>query len=180
MKARQLCKDVLGDAVRRNTPAPGRRSCSERQYGDGRLVGQRQCRCRRVGVVGSASTALEAGAAIAFQSAASHSTRKARTGLSIFFRDSSPSSWNFAFSRPRPLHIRRTRPRSHPAALLPPAARLRSRHRHKDRRHRRSGRRDAGRSEDDGGVRGLILVGFGHCLLELDGGAKGINGAGEL
>ena len=27
---------------------------------------------------------------------------------------------------------------------------------------------------------GLTLIGFGHCLLELDGGAKRINGAGEL
>ena len=34
--------------------------------------------------------------------------------------------------------------------------------------------------EHDGGVLGLIPIGFGHGLLELDGGAKCINGAGEL
>ena len=35
-------------------------------------------------------------------------------------------------------------------------------------------------AEDDGGVRRLIPIGFGHCLLELDCGTECIHGAGEL
>ena len=35
-------------------------------------------------------------------------------------------------------------------------------------------------AEHDGGVLGLIPIGLGHCLLELDGGAQRIDGAGEL
>ena len=35
-------------------------------------------------------------------------------------------------------------------------------------------------AEHDGGVLGLVPVGLGHGLLELDGGAQRIDGAGEL
>src|SRR5262245_45160041 len=35
-------------------------------------------------------------------------------------------------------------------------------------------------AEYERGVCGLVSVGVGHCLLELDGGTQRINGAGEL
>ena len=111
----------------------------------------------------------------------SHSTRKARTGRSMFFRRGSPRSSNVAFSRPVDRFV-------HGARDHDPTRR----------RFRLQPRGDVhaiaveivavddqvaevqADAEHDGGVLGLIPIGFGHRLLELDGGAKRIDGAGEL
>ncbi len=52
MKARQLCNDVLGDAVREILLLWVAAHVLERQRGDGRFVGEGERRCRRLSGLG--------------------------------------------------------------------------------------------------------------------------------